>query len=260
MGIFSSLGTDLAEDVTETEAKNIGKDVTENEVKNIGKDVTENEVKNIGEDTTENEVKNTEKQTISTATKLSAAAAVTVGGIVAGDALQNFIRKNGEKLTITAIEPQTSYNIFATTTTVRITYNPSEDISLNDAITFSGTNSLPPIVGQFAPSKIISKTQLEIIVSFKMNSGGTTGIMELSTTFESQLSQVVGNDIINPVTNTASSVLSNILDSLGLTNISTYLFWIFIACVIAAILFFTGPLFYRLIYNILFSKKTNNNT
>ena len=184
--------------------------------------------------------------------KIAIAGAGIFGTAIAISAGVEYDRKNGKVFNITEIK----YN---SDNTVRIKFSPSEEISENDKVTISNTNTVPIIEGKFNINKIISDTEIEIIVSSKITTDGNSGKMILSTTYESQLAQSIGETVktvvdlskpaVDEVGKGLSGTFGSLFDSLGIDTTvfkkAIIIFIILFVCFVLSFLYGKISTFYK---------------
>ena len=115
-------------------------------------------------------------------------------------------KKNSNTYNITGIEDIS----ISKTYLAKITFSPNEKISTKDTVSFENTNCNPPLPPECTISKIISDSQIEVVIPAKLVTNGTSGNMKIKTKFSSEFNSIL-KDTVSAVTETATSTAAGVV-------------------------------------------------
>ncbi|KAG5182849.1 hypothetical protein JKP88DRAFT_272818 [Tribonema minus] len=160
--------------------------------------------------------KKTVKETLQSAASKSAKFAaknpgLVIGGLTAaaaaGVALDRFNKKDGAKMSITAIEQDGKDSA-----AVKITFSPPMDITATDKVTVFGSDCAPSVDGEQIPvAKVLSSTSI-VIPGGTLSSAGKKGTLTLHTSFDGQVLGLM-EDAAKTAANTTATIMGGVVDA-----------------------------------------------
>jgi hypothetical protein len=169
-------------------------------------------------------------------------ATVIAGGIAIAAAVKEK-EKSDKKYNIVSIEDISTSSL----PLAKVTFTPGEKISNRDYLQFSDTNCEPPLPPECQIYQVDSDLQVQIIIPQKLTSNGTSGNMQIKTSFGNQytllltdttkeLGNVVGDTagaIAQGAGDVTKEVAKSFWEGLGLPDLTEYWWVLLIICILS---------------------------